>query len=185
MSTIKSYLQFYRRATNLHGIHSPFIYSLLEDTIYPKNKLKTNSPIKSRKKEYQLYFKLLLHFKPQKIYLYNDDEFFIHLLNDYKKHQGKFSISHSTPKDFHLQDIDLFILNNDPITPNLIKSFENSEINNDSFVIIPEIRASKHQQNIWSHIIQEPFSRICLEFYTFGLVFFRKENTKEYFKIRF
>ncbi len=55
---------------------------------------------------------------------------------------------------------------------------------NNSVFIFDDIHWSKGMSDAWSHIIRDKRIRISLDFYTFGLVFFRQENQKQDFSIR-
>jgi predicted O-methyltransferase YrrM len=51
---IKSYLKFVLKATNQHGVHSPFVYDFVTKCLYDKNQYKAYAVLKSfRKKVFQ------------------------------------------------------------------------------------------------------------------------------------
>ncbi|MCB0475678.1 MAG: class I SAM-dependent methyltransferase [Flavobacteriaceae bacterium] len=55
---------------------------------------------------------------------------------------------------------------------------------NDSVFIFDDIYWSKGMQQAWQYICRHPKVRVSIDTYRWGLVFFRKEQEKEHFKIR-
>ena len=55
---------------------------------------------------------------------------------------------------------------------------------NDSVFIFDDIYWSKGMQKAWQYICRHPEARVSIDTYRWGLVFFRKEQEKEHFKIR-
>jgi len=177
------YLRFRRKATNRHGVHSPFIYKLLEDVVYVKRQKKC--PVKTRKKEYHLYLRLFEHYQPQNIYLNQSNEFFDKLFADYLNTHPNSKVEQNSSILSSKTSFDIYILNNIQ-NQSVISDIEHSTlIKNNSFVIIPQIRASKSQLEVWKNFIKNDFAIVSLEFYHFGLAFFKKECSRQYFSIKF
>ncbi len=177
------YIRFRRKATNRHGVHSPFIYKLLEDVVYKKKQNKSTS--KKRKKEYQLFLRLFKYYNSQNVLILNPNDFFEKLFSEYKIINPDFKIEQKPSSLKDHPSFDVYILNNIQ-NQDIINDFIHlAKIKNDSFVIIPQIRASKQQLEFWKRFTEKDFARVSLEFYHFGLVFFRKECSREYFKVRF
>jgi predicted O-methyltransferase YrrM len=57
-------------------------------------------------------------------------------------------------------------------------------IHNDSVFIFDAIYADKEMAGIWKKIKNHPQVKVTLDTYRFGVVFFRKEQVKQHFKIR-
>ena len=113
------------------------------------------------------------------------DNSFETLFEEYLKIKPEFTFEPYERKNIQPSDFDIFILNS---TDNQcdVSAFVNSiKEKNNSVVIIPQIRASKEQLNLWEDFKKLKTTRVSLEFYYFGLIFFRKENSEEHFKIRF
>ena len=55
---------------------------------------------------------------------------------------------------------------------------------NDSIVILDDIHWSKGMQDAWKEIKQHPQVRVSIDTFFWGMIFFRKEQEKEHFKIR-
>jgi len=60
-----------------------------------------------------------------------------------------------------------------------------SKINNKTIFIFDDIYWSKGMENAWEKIIEHPKVTLSINLYYMGIVFFRKENTKEHFDIKF
>ena len=69
------------------------------------------------------------------------------------------------------ETIDEFIINNDSIA-------------NDAIVFVNEIYQTKDSHKIWESIKELNQVKVTLDLFYCGLVFFRKEQVKEHFKIR-
>ena len=67
-----------------------------------------------------------------------------------------------------------------------LEYFENclSSIKNNSFWIFDDIYWNKEMQEAWSVIKKHPKVKVTVDVFHFGIVFFRKEQAKEHFKIR-
>lgn len=59
-----------------------------------------------------------------------------------------------------------------------------STIKNDSFWIFDDIYWSSEMKEAWSKIKKHPRVTVSVDVFHFGIVFFRKEQAKEHFKIR-
>ncbi|NOR87081.1 MAG: hypothetical protein GQ527_05680 [Bacteroidales bacterium] len=179
------YLRFRKKATNRHGVHSPFIYKLLEDVIYKKKGEPAVSLNKNRRKEHQLYQRLFKHFNLQSAFLLKSDDFFLQGLKEYQNTNPSFSYQQHLNHSSTHNSYDVYILNDIENSDIIIEFMKLQENKNNSFVIIPQIRASKQQLEFWKRFTERDFAKVSLEFYHFGLVFFRKECSRQHFFIRF
>ena len=178
------YLHFKRKATNRHGIHSPFLYQFLDEVVYAKKQHKGILP-KKRRKEYLLYLRIFSSFKIESILVSQADEFFNQLLKDYATLNPNVVLNTYDSKEISSQHYNIYILNTPDNQREIISTIHSSPIKNNSIVIIPQIRASNEQLALWESIKEEKMTRVSLEFYHFGLIFLRTENSVEHFKIRY
>jgi len=178
------YLHFKRKATNRHGIHSPFLYQFLDEVVYAKN-IQKSSPPKKRRKEFLLYLKMFSYFKVDRIFLSQSDAFFNQLLKAYHSLNPNVVYKTYHSKEISSQQYNIYILNTPDNQIEISNAIQSSPNKNNTIVIIPQIRASKEQHALWESIKKEQFTRVSLEFYHFGLVFLRTENSIEHFKIRY
>jgi hypothetical protein len=58
------------------------------------------------------------------------------------------------------------------------------EIPNDAMLIINGIYKNKIENEKWKRLKNEDFVRVTVDLFYCGVVFFRKEQAKEHFKIR-
>ena len=252
----RKYLQFLLKASNQHGVHSPFIYQLVTKCFYKKiNKSawKTFINIKqellgNRKritvtdfgagskvfknnvrevsqivkiagissKKAKLLIKIVSYFKPKNILeigtslglgtsaikiahkdssiitlegctetskiaqeLFNKNNF-----NSVKIINGDFSKTLSTITQNKQFDFIYFDGNHTKqATLNYFKQSLHS-INNESIFIFDDIYWNPEMQEAWLEIKNHSKVTITVDLFYFGIVFFRKEQAKEHFKIR-
>jgi len=182
---ILTYIRFQSKATNRHGVHPPFTYHFLEDVVYRKRPKENSNIRRTRKREYELYQRMLDYFKPKKAFLLNDDDFFHQSFNEYQMRSPNFSLSQGKKELSKHSPLDIIVLNKIDKPAEVLELLKKMALKNDSFVIIPQLRASKQQREFWELLVHAPLSRVNLEFYHFGISFFRKESSKEYFSIRY
>ncbi len=58
-------------------------------------------------------------------------------------------------------------------------------INDTSVFVFDDIHWSKGMENAWNYIQEHPKTKACIDLFQFGIVFFRKELTKQNYTIRF
>lgn len=157
-----SYFKFLLQATNQHGVHSPFMYDFVTKGLYTKG----NSNIKLvdftldhrlSKKEEKILKKIIKYFKPTSI--------IINLKNK----------SITLDKNFNLLYFNYLSKN---------KIIKIQSIYPNSFIIIKGVHQNKPAVKNWLEITQVQEATVTLDLFYFGLIFFRKEQSKEHFKIR-
>jgi len=86
------------------------------------------------------------------------------------------------------QDIlfDLIYLDGDHNKENTIRYFESilEHINEQSIIILDDIHWSHEMKQAWIEIIDRPEVTVSIDTYNWGLLFFRKEQQKQHFRIR-
>ncbi|HPI85334.1 MAG TPA: class I SAM-dependent methyltransferase [Bacteroidales bacterium] len=58
-------------------------------------------------------------------------------------------------------------------------------MNNDSVMVLDDIHASRGMEEAWEHIVTRPEVKVSLDLFYSGWLFFRKESSKEHFKLRY
>ncbi len=155
---IISYIKFLLKSTNRHGVHSPFVYNYITKCIYGQKKL-------HKDKFVNLVLKSYVYFNPSQIdtdlcspSLQNNIQKNIKNLSDQKSNYNM--ICWQNPShNFNIVD------------PNTI-------------VIINNIRKSAQQFSRWNALKMDDSVTVSIDFFSQGVLFFRKEQEKQHFVIR-
>ena len=165
MSGIFSKVLFWFQAKNRHGIHSPFIYEFLDRAFYA-------SPVKHGAGRRRLLRAAKMHFSPERVWtsttLPPDSEILRDLNSDPTLQRPPF---------------DLFVFENPAEIVMEILS-DAGQRHNGSIVYLGNLRSSAPAYARWKEISTHPSVRVALETYWEGLLFFRKEQARQHFKIR-
>ncbi|WP_114490981.1 O-methyltransferase [Candidatus Ulvibacter alkanivorans] len=252
---IRSYLQFLTKATNQHGVHSPYVYDLITNCFYDKKKypeyqqihayrkqlLNDRTPFKvtdfgkgstvfksdervvasvakhvgiSAKRQ-RLLFRLSRYLKPENslelgtslglatiaMALGNKSssvltvegcpntaaiavrQFESHRLDNIRSHTCTFDtfFSENASEVYHLVFVD-----GHHSKEYTLQYFEQllKRITSNSILIFDDIYWSPGMTEAWEEIKAHPTVRVSIDTFTWGLVFFRKEQQKEHFYIR-
>ncbi|WP_405566099.1 hypothetical protein [Polaribacter sp. Asnod6-C07] len=160
-SISNSYLKFLLKSTNQHGVHSPFVFDFVTKGLYQKINKTINfdkySELKSlTKKQRKILSKILIYFKINKISF--DISSFIEKSENYKI----LYIKNST----YLKNIDL-------------KNLTSKHI-----ILVDGIYQTKKTEQEWQNIIKKNDLTVSINLFYWGLIFIRKEQAKEDFRIR-
>ena len=163
---------FYFKSTNEHGVHSPFVFDFLTKCLYRKQNSEVNflKEKKIRKKTTQAIFRILNYFKPKTLCFVGDE-----LVN-----QNAFFENTQILKEENLDPeskIDAFFINQSID----LKEFDTmiTHVHNDSFLLMMPT-----SRTLWQTIKNHEKVTVTIDCYQFMLVFFRKEQPKQNFKIR-
>lgn len=157
-----SRLKFLLRATNQHGVHSPFVFDFVTKGLY-KKEIKNNSLDKFpelnklTKKEQKVFSKIEKYFKIEQIYF--DFETF----------------SNNLDNNFKILLVRLI---------DKINTSEFNTLNSKHIIVVHGIHQKKETTESWQEIISNKKATVTIDLYFFGLIFFRKEQVKEHFNIR-
>ncbi len=184
---LKTYLRYLLKSTNQHGVHSPFVYTLVTKCFYDKKHKSLYPAIKSiYKKNYinanisfknlKLIDRLITYLNYKQIAILENTSplpYQTLLLND----------SLSISKDISKSNYDFIYMN--------IKEYNNhslevilSNIHNDSLLLINGIHLSLQNITTWEQIKNHPKVTVTIDIFDLGFVFFRREQAKEHFVIR-
>lgn len=165
MNHVISYLKFLWASTNQHGVHSPFIYSLVTQCLYDKTK---HPQYRSLNKKQQLIFRLINYFQPKTSYEISEV---------------------SILKQFNLEPVTLinhqkidFIYFQKPCLEEFNKMLLTRT--NDTVWVIANIYKTKKNRQNWLAIQQHKTVTVTVDTFQLGIVFFRTEQAKEHFTIR-
>ena len=163
-SRILSRLVFLLRSTNQHGVHSPFVFKYLTQCLYEKG-------YRNRTKFQQIALKSIPYFEYRSIYIPAETG-----LKTILKEAYPGLVFGKAPYDLiafekrQVLDIDL-----EELAP---------LCHNDSAILIEGIRDTPGGLAAWELLCTDPRVTVSIDFYYGGILFFRKEQEKQHFRIR-
>ncbi|MEP0213393.1 MAG: hypothetical protein ABJD66_09285 [Cellulophaga sp.] len=151
-----AHLHFLLKATNQHGVHSPFIYNYVTKCLYNKEKTHPN-------KSYNVVLKSIAYFKIKTAFVASE----------------KLKKNITTNLNYTKTSVDFGYLN----YPDLDK-FTAINYHNNTMVFVDNIYSSKQTKETWEQIKLLKNVTVTVDVFYGAAVFFRKEQAKEHFKIR-
>jgi predicted O-methyltransferase YrrM len=252
---IKAYIKFLSKASNQHGVHSPFVYNFVTKCLYNKTKFDAYKKLKQYKKEL-LQSNTVLQItdlgEGSKVLDANQrnvgkmaktsssskkDSELLYRLSDYFKFKtvlelgtslgmGTYALSLANPTskiitiegcpntsnfaqsqliNHHIGNVEFLIGNFSNTIPTLqnnnfdfiffdghhnkeatIQYFEAllPKIHNETVFVFDDIYWSEGMTEAWEYIKNHNAVTVTVDVFHLGVVFFRKEQAKEHFKIR-
>lgn len=176
------------KATNQHGVHSPFVYNLVTNCFYDRkkkeaypaiNSIYKNNIIGLNHKNAKLLNRLISYIEVSNALTIESTSNFISKVLSL---ENSITISQSSEdkSEFDLIYVDI---NKYKIDINLIELLF-SKTHNESIFLVNCIHKSKENFGLWTALIAHPKTTVSIELYNLGFVFFRKEQIKEHFIIR-
>lgn len=163
MHSLTQHIKHLLKATNQYGVHSPFVYNYLTKCLYIKQKYKGS-------KSEIVLLKSIPFFKISKLKIDIQD-------SDLEKRIKKeFALEPNNKKAFDLLYCDY---QNENTT-----FFKKENVHNNSMVIINNIHKNKNTSSNWNKLIKKEAITVSIDMFYCGVLFFRKEQMKEHFKIR-
>lgn len=163
MFRLISHLKFLFSATNQHGVHSPFVYNYVTKCLYKKDTLKLPVILK-------VLVKSICYFN------YNT----ILLLENYKSSEENI-IQHCPNVSIVKNNADLVIGNVSDLQSSHLKV---NELSNNCMLLLDGIHEKPLNNKSWELIKELEHVRVTIDLFYCGVIFFRKEQVKEHFKIR-
>ncbi len=155
-------IKFLLTATNQHGVHSPFVYAFVTKCLYSKK-------VYCKSKSLNTTLKTLAYFNISQIQTIEKNSA---LKNQIIKNFPKIGFDYNTTDFVYFEEL----------TENTLKKItKTSTFHNESIVFINAIY--KDYKN-WDQLIKHNAIKVSLDLFYCGILFFRREQEKEHFKIR-
>jgi hypothetical protein len=153
---LRSFLSFLWKSGNEHSVHSPFVFNFITKGLYNKQ----------ADFDLEKYPKLKNLNKREK-------EILSKIFNYFSRHTIYVDV-----KEIDLETRSIFYFSSLDNIAHL------NPKNNDSFLILRGIHQDKTTVLRFKRLVENDFVTLSIDLYYFGLLFFRKEQAKEYFIIR-
>lgn len=184
-----AYIKFLWNSVNSHGVHSPYVYSLVANGFYAKQldiEVDKNAAASVlNKAALTILFKTIRYFKSYKLLVLGEDttpvtETIRAVAEDINAKIWFYSTVVPVPGG-----VDLAYLVGDD-TKSLSAALDEllPNINNNSVCVIGNIHQSTEMELAWEAIKKDPNVTVTVDTYHLGIVFFRREQTKQHFIIR-
>lgn len=192
------YLLHRLTAKNRHGLHSPFVYKLLDEVIYdfsanpiyteiedqrlPDTRKLCNTP-----RVDQLLYRLTKYFNPQSILKIGTDTGITAQYLRKAAPRAIIYIMEEPALPYELQTIELAYINTTNNPTNLLLDFEVllPKLHSHSVVIMNSIYQSPETRQAWKQFQANPKVTATVDLFFLGLIFFREGQAKEHFKLKF
>lgn len=192
-----NYLRHRFVANNRHGIHSPFVYKLIDTVIYdyspqkvyreiaayakahhPDKRLINTLPLKV----YELIYRLAVYFNPRVIAFAGDDNGVLSLSIKKAVPDAAFSALAELHGD---GSADFIII--DAAANDIARYHEKSlpYIHHDTVMLFTNIHRTKKIKQSWDFLKADERVRVTIDLYYLGLVFFKQGMSKENFRVRY
>lgn len=165
MFLIWSYFSFLIRSTNQYGIHSPFVYQYLTRCLYRKSR-------KRRAKVQQVLMKSIPYFKYKSVQLFTDQPHYLEVVRE------ELPEVQSDRKPY-----DLIFIGEDYFEKFDFESLEEYSHNKTMF-LLEGIYENRQNREVWNQLCKKARIRVSIDFYYGGILFLRKEQEKQHFRIR-
>lgn len=164
MIRLVPYLKFLKKATNQHGVHSPFVYAYVTECLYKKPRL-------SKHKTKNVVLQTLSFFKNKGYRTYKNED-----LNTLLNTEQQLSTDEIGVFDFLYFE-----------TPDIaaIKAYiKKKRLSTKAIVILGGIHTSRNNTVQWNTLAKMQGFTVSIDLYYCGVLFCRPEQEKEHFHIR-
>ena len=180
------FIKYKWKASGRHGIHSPFIYDLIENGIRTSIIKAEFHPNDSKNIDFQKFvFKLLRYFKPQYILIDENKEitswknFFQENFKDLKVQLNTEEFNNSSNTD----EFDIIFISE---ATNLLEKVSRliPYFGNDTILIVYGIRNKQLVFEDWRKLCEMKTFHVSIDFFHSGLLIFRSQQEKEHFTLK-
>ena len=185
-----SYLKFLMQSSNAHGIHSPFVYSLVSQCLYSKHlhlSRKEYAEINSTfsYKKTQLIYRILMYFKPTKLLVLGQEAAIATEVLRSTGEMSRLKLWFFTPIAPIPGPIEIAYIADREMASTLTTLEQIlPHSGNNTLCIVDNIYATPEMQGAWEAIKEHPRVTVTVDTYELGLAFFRREQTNQHFTVR-
>ena len=186
VNRLVEFIKYKWNASGRHGIHSPFIYDLIENGIRSSIIKAEFHPNDSKNIDLQKFvFKLLRYFKPQHILIVENKEitswknFFQENFKDLKVQLNTEVFNNSSNTD----EFDFIFISE---ATNLLEKVSKliPYFGNDTILIVYGIRNNPLVFNEWRKLCEMESFHVSIDFFHSGLIMKRNQQEKEHFTLK-
>ena len=188
--SVQPYIQFLWNSKNAHGVHSPFVYSIVTKCFYRKIPLlytkKKNIPVKNLNlQSVNTLHKIVAGLKPSKLYVLGSETTeateILRISGEEANTQPWF-FSTLAPIPGAIDLAYISEKNTASLLPLLEQILPNA--NGDTICVVGNIHTTEATEKAWEAIKEHPNVTVTIDTYHLGLVFFRQGQAKQHFMIR-
>lgn len=180
-------IRFLYNSENAHGLHSPFVFDFYNSVKKQAKSLDVEKYKGFTKRQSRIFYAVISYLKAESVLIVKDESSSISNLFYFSLNKDKISTANSLSElsnEFNKFDI-IYIPKSLLISEKDLLANLQGHVYNHSAVIIPHIHASKNSINQWKCLIKKNSFSVSLDLFFIGVLFFRKESTKQDFQLRF
>lgn len=165
MYRIWTYLKFLFRSTNQHGVHSPFVFRYLTQCLYKNTEHKGS-------RVHKVLMKSVPYLKLQSILLRTDNR---------EVHK---QLSKAYPAlEFECSPADLIYVGSDQLLQ-INSTWLKDHCHQHSMILLENIHQTSKTSAMWAALCEKGWITVSIDFYFGGIIFLRREQLKQHFRIR-
>lgn len=183
--TLKSYIKFILKSTNEHGVHSPFVYSLLTKCIYNKQHKDTKKHLISKKKQI-IPYKIASYFKSNEILVVGNSKNTASLLSLARPNSSVTVVEDFLETQTVNKHFDLIYVDSTNSNINIVTLFEKLlySAQKNCVFIFEGIYTNTANTKVWHHMIASQDVTVSIDGFYCGLIFLKKGQEKQHFTLR-
>jgi hypothetical protein len=192
-----NYLLHRFKANNRHGVHSPFVYKLIDTVIYDYRDQKVYREIEniSQKqhpdkrmiktmplKVYKMLFRFVVYFKPRTVLFADNKDYIISsIFGNAVPNTEIIDMKDSA----ELRQADMIFV--DAARHSAAEYLERTmpKIHDDTMLIFSGIHRTPNTKQAWEQVKADENVRVTIDLFYIGLVFFKQGMSKEDFRVKY